>query len=130
MEQRLTLVTLGAQDLGRMRRFYEDGLGWRATDDSSDEVRFYDVGGVRLGLWSRRLLAAEVGVDARGTGFRGFALAHNVADRATVDSVLAAAVQAGASAVRPAEARDWGGYSGYFADPEGFWWEVAHNPFW
>lgn len=130
MDQRLTLVTLGVQDLARARRFYEEGLGFAATADSNDDVRFYDVGGVRLGLWSRRLLAAEIGEQARGSGFRGFSLAHNVASREAVDAVLADALRAGASKVRPAAAREWGGYSGYFADPDGFWWEVAHNPFW
>lgn len=130
MEQRLTLVTLGVQDLDRARRFYEGGLGWKATADSNEQVRFYDVGGARLALWGRRALAREAGVEARGSGFRGFALAHNVPDRESVDRVLDEALRAGASKVVPAVAREWGGYSGYFADPDGFLWEVAHNPFW
>ena len=129
MEQRVTMVTLGVADMAAARRFYCDGLGWRQSAASNDSVSFIEAGGVVLGLYGWTPLAEDAGVSDAGTGFRGVALAHNVASEADVDRVLQEAVAAGATLVKAAEKVFWGGYSGYFADPDGHLWEVAHNPF-
>jgi hypothetical protein len=129
MEPRLSLVTLGVEDLARARQFYAEGLGLPLSAQSSDDVTFFELPGVWLGLYPRTALAEDVGTPAQGSGFRGFTLAHNVRTKAEVDAVLAEAVAAGATLVKPAQEVFWGGYSGYFADLDGFLWEVAHNPF-
>lgn len=129
MEQRLSLVTLGVADLERARRFYEDGLGWR-RGNAHAEVVFFQIGGAILGLFSRKELAAEARLPDEGGGFGGIALAYNARSREEVDAVLAEAAAAGATILKPAEDAFWGGYSGYFADPDGHPWEVAWNPGW
>ena len=129
MEQRLSLVTLGVADLERARRFYEDGLGWRRGNEHP-EVVFYQVGGAVLALFSREALAADARIPAADSGFGGITLAYNARTRAEVDAVLAQAEAAGAKILKPAEDAFWGGYSGYFADPDGHPWEVAWNPEW
>jgi catechol 2,3-dioxygenase-like lactoylglutathione lyase family enzyme len=129
MDQRLSLVTLGVADLARSRRFYEEGLGWKRGNDAGD-VAFYQMPGAIFALWSRSSLAEDAGVADSGASFSGIALAYNARSRSEVDSVLAEARHAGAEIVRPAHDTFWGGYSGYFADPDGHLWEVAHNPFW
>lgn len=130
MEPRITLITLGVRDLAAARRFYLDGLGWKPAKPSNDDVTFIECGGVILALWSRDSLAEDANVPSEGAGFRGIALAHNVGDRASVDRVLKEAEAAGGTIVKPAKEVFWGGYSGYFTDPDGHLWEVAHNPFW
>lgn len=129
MEQRLSLVTLGVADLARSRRFYEDGLGWRRGNDNPD-VAFYQMPGGVFALWSRPALAADAGVPDAGATFSGMALAYNARSREEVDSVMAEAAAAGGKIVKPAVDVFWGGYSGYFADPDGHLWEVAWNPGW
>jgi len=129
MEQRLSLVTLGVADLGRSRRFYEDGLGWRRGNEH-DEVAFYQLGGMVLALWGRNALAQDARLTDAGSGFGGIALAYCTRTREEVDAVLAAAEAAGAKILKPAEDVFWGGYAGYFADPDGHLWEVAWNPDW
>jgi len=128
MEQRISLVTLGVSDLDRARRFYEEGLGWQ-PGFTSEEVVFYQAGGLVLALFPRAALAADAGLTVTEHGC-GIALAHNVRTRVEVDAVLAEAAAAGAAILRPAEDASWGGYSGYFADPDGHPWEVAWNPHW
>jgi predicted lactoylglutathione lyase len=128
MEQRLSLVTLGVADLNRSRRFYE-ALGWR-RHGAHAEVVFFQAGGMVLALWSRQALAADAKVPAEGSGFRGIALAYNTRTREEVDAVLDEAKAAGAAIPKPAEKASWGGYTGYFADPDGHLWEVAWNPEW
>ncbi len=131
MEPRLSLVTLGVEDLARARQFYAEGLGLPLSAQSSDEIAFFELPGVWLGLYPRTALAEDVGVPAQGSGFRGFTLAHNLRTKAEVDALLTQAVAAGATLVKPAQEVSWGGYNGYFADPDGFLWEVAYNPhFW
>ena len=129
MEQRLSLVTLGVTDVGRARRFYEDGLGWRRGNDH-EEVVFFQLGGMVLALWGREALAQDARLPGAGTGFGGIALAYNTRSREEVDAVLKEAEAAGARIPKPAENTVWGGYSGYFADPDGHLWEVAWNPGW
>ena len=127
MEPRLNFVTLVVADLQRARRFYLDGLGWTAALDVRGEVAMIHVGAkLVLSLWAESAARAEIGEVTRG-GTLPFTLAHNVSSPAEVDSVLDKAREAGAI-VYNAEQRDWGGYSGYFADPDGFRWEVAFNP--
>ncbi len=129
MDQRVSLVTLGVADLDRAAAFYERGLGWK-RGTNNDAVVFFQTPGMIVALWSRESLAADAGVPAEGSGFAGMALAFNARDRAEVDAVLAEAVAAGGNLLKPAKDTAWGGYSGYFADPDGHVWEVAHNPFW
>lgn len=129
MEPRLTMVTLGVADLERSTRLYRDGLGLPVEQELPGAV-FFRLGSVRLGLFGRAELAADAGVAAEGSGFRAVSLAHNERSPEAVDRVLAQASAAGARIVKPAHATDWGGYSGYFEDPDGHLWEVAFNPFW
>ena len=127
MEPRLNFVTLVVADLERARRFYLHGLGWKAALDVAGEVAMIHVGEkLVLSLWAEAAARSELGEVTRG-GTLPFTLAHNVGAPAQVDEVLAAAREAGAH-VHDARQRDWGGYSGYFADPDGFRWEVAFNP--
>ncbi|RTQ99629.1 VOC family protein [Halomonas nitroreducens] len=128
MQPRISMITLGVADLARAVRFYEQGLGWPRLE-SPPAVAFFPLHGTWLSLYGREALAEDAGVPAEGSGFAGVALAHNVASEAEVDVVLAQAVQAGARLVKPGQRVFWGGYSGYFADPDGHLWEVAHNPF-
>jgi uncharacterized protein len=128
MEQRLSLVTLGVADLDRSRHFYET-LGWR-RHGAHAEVVFFQAGGMALALWSRQALAADAQLAAEGSGFAGIALAYNTRTRDEVDRVLDEAKAAGATIPKPAEEASWGGYAGYFADPDGHLWEVAWNPHW
>lgn len=130
MRQRLTLVTLGVDDLERSRRFYCQGLGFVPSKAGNEHVVFFDMGGVLLSLYSREALAEDAAQSAEGAGFRGVTLAHNVGSEAEVDAAFAAALAAGARAVKMPVKVFWGGYSGYFADPDGHLWEVAFNPFW
>ena len=123
------MVTLGVADLDRAARFYEEGLGWKRGTDNEGVV-FFQTPGAIVGLWPRTDLAADAGVSAKGSGFAGIALAFNARSREEVDTVLAEAVAAGGSLMKPAEEAFWGGYSGYFADPDGHLWEVAFNPHW
>lgn len=128
MQPRISMITLGVDDLERSVRFYEQGLGLPRME-SPPEVAFFTLNGSWLGLYGREALAADAGVSPEGSGFAGIALAHNLGSEAEVDELIAQAVAAGATLVKPAEKVSWGGYSGYFADPDGYLWEVAHNPF-
>lgn len=128
MEPRVSLITLGVRDLARARRFYVEGLGWPVSSASNDDIVFLRTGGAVVALWTREQLAEDANVPAEGSGFGGIALAHNVATRAEVDAVLATVVGAGGTITKPAEEAFWGGYTAYFADPDGVPWEVAWNP--
>lgn len=126
MEQRLNFISLAVADLDRCRAFYVDGLGWEPVFDEQDVIMIPLAQGVVLSLWERASFVAEVGEPS--TGLAPITLAHNVSGPEEVDQVLADAKAAGAPEVHAAERREWGGYTGYFADPDGFRWEVAHNP--
>ena len=130
MEPRVSLVTLGVSDLERSVAFYRDGLGWPKSGMGGDEVAFFKTGGVVIALFPRASFAVDAGVDiddVESGGFSRFALAHNVAEEEGVDSVLAEAVEAGAKIVKEAQEVFFGRH-GFFADPDGFVWEVAWNP--
>ena len=126
MEQRVSLITLGVADVGRARTFYER-LGWRGQE--VEETVFFQAGGLALVLWARDKLADDAGIEAEtASGFGGVALAHNVRSRAEVDALLAKAAEAGAGITQAARDTFYGGYAGYFRDPDGHLWEVAWNP--
>jgi uncharacterized protein len=129
MDARISIVTLGVADLERSRRFYRDGLGWPLSSASNPGIAFFRTAGVVLALYPRELLAADANLPAGGAGFAGITLAQNVASKDLVDAALAHAVSAGGALLKPAETAVWGGYSGYFADPDGYAWEVAWNPY-
>jgi catechol 2,3-dioxygenase-like lactoylglutathione lyase family enzyme len=128
MEQRLSLITLGVTDLARSQHFYEHGLGWQPSSASNAQVAFFQTSGMVLALYGKAALAQDAHLANVGTGFGGIALAYNVRQREEVDAVLAEAQAAGATILKPAEATNWGGYAGYFADLDGYPWEVAWNP--
>ena len=135
MEPRISIITLGVTDLPRAVEFYRDGLGLTLFDDNTESIAFFQNKGTWLALYPREALAADVGIpldeNIGGSGFSGVTLAHNVRTREEVDTLLDVAVSAGAALVKPAQDTFWGGYSGYFADPEGYLWEIAWNPhFW
>jgi uncharacterized protein len=129
MEQRISLVTLGVSDLEVSRRFYVDGLGWKPAYEDK-EVIFFQAGGIIFSLFLREHLAADCAVDPKTFGRAAMALAHNVRAKSEVDPLLKRAQDAGATILKPAREASWGGYSGYFADLDGFAWEVAWNPGW
>jgi predicted lactoylglutathione lyase len=128
MEQRLSLVTLGVGDLERSRSFYV-GMGWEQSPSPSDDVVFFQAGGVVLGLWDRAALAEDSAVEDGG-GWGGITLAYNTRSVAEVDEVIEQARAAGATIGREPAETFWGGYSGLFVDPDGHPWEVAFNPGW
>ncbi len=129
MEPRLNIITLGVRDLERAVCFYRDGLGWRKSSASVGDFAIFKLStGTALALYPRQLLAADANLQDLG-GFGGVTLAQNVTDKKTVDLVLAQAVRAGGTLLKSARAAEWGGYSGYFADPDEHPWEVAWNPF-
>lgn len=128
MEQRLSLVTLGVEDLEKARSFYR-GLGWRENPAPSDDVVFFQAGGMVVGLWSRAELAEDSVMEDNG-GWGGITLAYNTRSPEEVDAVIDEARAAGATIGREPAETFWGGYSGLFIDPDGHPWEVAHNPGW
>jgi catechol 2,3-dioxygenase-like lactoylglutathione lyase family enzyme len=129
MKPKIGLVTLGVRDLARSVAFYRDGLGWPAPNyKPGDEVAFFPLEGTWLGLFGRADLAKDAGVSAEGSGFSGITLAHNEPSKAEVDQAFAEALAAGATSVTAPEDVFWGGYRGYFADPDGHLWEIAWNP--
>ncbi len=127
-QQNISIVTLGVSDLAKLTGFYER-LGWQNTQASQDSVTFLQGASIVLGLYDHKALAEDANISPEGEGFRGVTLAINLPDEAAVDAYFQKALDAGASAQKKPEKVFWGGYSGYFADPDGHLWEVAHNPF-
>ena len=126
MKPHVSAITLGVKDVARAKQFYHDGLGWPTLQDYGQWVSFAINGGSSmLGLFSSKALAADAGVSEAGDGSRGVTLSYLVRDQKAVDRVMAEAEQAGAKIVRRAQAAQWGGYEGYFADPDGYLWKVA-----
>ena len=130
MRQKLNLVTLGVRDFQRSLKFYQDGLGWKRSSGGGDDTAFFQMGGIVLSLYPREKLAEDAMVSASGSGFSGITLAYNAKSETEVNEVLSAVEKIGGKIVKPAQKVFWGGYSGYFADPDGHLWEVAWNPFW
>lgn len=127
MESRVSFITLAVADLGRTRAFYRDALGWEPMLDADDVLMFAVADKVVLSLWDAQTFSEELGYIPE-LGRAPITLAHNMTSREGVDEVLATARSAGANSVIEAVQRDWGGYSGYFADPDSYHWEVAYNP--
>ena len=128
MEQRLSFITLGVGDLDRAANFYRR-LGWTpAKMGEGQGVVFFQLGGIVLALWPREELAADAGVEQGSVGFSGVSISYNARSREEADAVMAQAIAAGAIQTKPLQQVSWGGYAGYFADPEGHLWEVVHNP--
>jgi catechol 2,3-dioxygenase-like lactoylglutathione lyase family enzyme len=126
MNPQVSIITLGVRELARAKAFYTEGLGWPVHAEEGDWVCFMlDGGSTAFALYPWEALAQDAGVAAEGTGFRGVTLAYNVRSEQRVDEVLAEAERAGGSIVKPAQLSEWGGFSGYFADPDGYLWEVA-----
>ncbi|AGW93636.1 VOC family protein [Cupriavidus sp. DF5525] len=134
MKPRITLITLGVDDLERAVRFYRDGMGLPTAGIVGEQyehgaVAFFDLqAGLKLAVWPRASLAHDTGLAVSRRATTDFSLAHNVAGKAEVDAVMAQALAAGASVVKPAQDTFWGGYAGYFQDPDGHLWEIAWNP--
>jgi catechol 2,3-dioxygenase-like lactoylglutathione lyase family enzyme len=134
MKARITVLTIGVDDLERSLRFYRDGLGLATPGIVGKEfehgaVAFFDLqGGLKLAIWPRRSIAHDAGVKVGAAGATEFTLGHNVASKAEVDAVMKQAGAAGAKIIKPAQDTFWGGYAGYFADPDGHLWEVLYNP--
>jgi len=122
------MITLGVEDLQRSINFYQNGLGLPRRGEE-EQVAFFDLNGSWLGLYGREALAEDAGVEATGSGFNSFAIAHNLSSEAEVDEQMAQALAAGATLVKKPQKVFWGGYSGYFKDPDGHLWELAFNPF-
>jgi uncharacterized protein len=130
LAQKLTLVTLGVADVAASRRFYE-ALGFRTSGDDQDGVAFFDMNGALLALFGRKDLAEDAAVDVESGGeCSRMSLAINLDSEAAVDAAMAFAAEKGGRVTQPARKVFWGGYAGYFADPDGFLWEIAYNPFW
>jgi len=143
MEPRISLITLGVADLSRAIRFYRDGLGLPlrggegGTEAGSDAaashgeapIAFFETSSTWLSLYPREKLAVDAQIQDDGVGWGGFTLAHNVRSEAEVQPLIDRAIAAGATLVKRAQRAEWGGWSGYFRDPDGFLWEIAHNPF-
>lgn len=129
MRPHLHLITLGVRDFERAVKFYRDGLGFPLSERSQDDVAFFQLGGVVLSLYPWDKLAEDALLTAEGAGFAGVTLAYNARSREEVEAILAQAERAGGRIVKPAQPVFWGGYHGYFADPDSHLWEVAWNPF-
>ncbi|MCD8042465.1 MAG: VOC family protein [Tannerellaceae bacterium] len=130
MEQRITVITLGVADLQRSINFYEKGLGWKRSEKSIGDLIVFEMPGILFALYPIGELAEDVTIPQEPSRFSGIALAHNTHSEEEVAEILAKVETIGGSIVKPAQKTSWGGYSGYFADPDGYLFEVAYNPFW
>jgi catechol 2,3-dioxygenase-like lactoylglutathione lyase family enzyme len=128
MKPHITLISLGVQDMKRAIDFYQTGLGLRRKK-GPENIAFFEMGGIMLSLYPRDKLAEDITISPDGSGFPGFTLAHNVDSPDAVDATLQEAVDAGATLVKPGQKAFWGGYSGYFTDPDRYYWEIAWNPY-
>ncbi len=129
MKQHVHLITLGVRNVEASKKFYMETLGWTPSSSSNNEITFFQAGGVVLSLYQREKLAEDALVDPEGDGFAGFTLAYNARSEAEVDEIVRDLKSKGVKILKEPEKAFWGGYSSYFADPDGNCWEVAHNPF-
>lgn len=130
MKPAVSLITLGVTDFDASLSFYKDTLGWKTDAKPGDPVAFFPLNNIVLGLFPRTELAKDATLPDDGSGFPGFSLAHNLGSAEEVDALFADLKTKKVEIVKPPEKVFWGGYSGYFKDPDGFLWEVAHNPHW
>jgi len=129
MEQRLTMVTLGVQDLSAATHFYENAFGWKKSSFSNEHITFFILNGIQFALFENDELAKDANVSSEGSGFRSFSLSYNTRTVAEVDLLIAQLKNAGVEIVKPPETVNWGGYSGYVKDLDGNLWEIAFNPY-
>jgi catechol 2,3-dioxygenase-like lactoylglutathione lyase family enzyme len=129
MKQHLHIVTLGVKDYQTSCKFYSETLGWKAASNSSDDITFFQAGGIVLAIYPREKLAEDAMVSAKGNGFSGVTLAYNAHSEAEVDEIIRDLKAKGVKILKEPQKVFWGGYSSYFADPNDFCWEVAYNPF-
>ena len=130
MEQHINYITLGVADLAESRRFYRDVFGWQETADSNENIAFFQAGNaLLLALFGQAALARDAQIPEQSSGFPRFTLAHNVGSEAEVDALFAGFAAKNANVIKAPQKVFWGGYSGYLADPDGFLWEIAFNPF-
>lgn len=129
MDQRLTIIGLGVDNLEISNQFYSEVLGWTKTDDSTENITFYKLNGILLSLYSREKLAEDATVPAAGSGFKGFTLAYNARSREEVDRIIDQLRAKGVRIIKEPQEVFWGGYSSYIADPDEHLWEIAFNPF-
>lgn len=129
MEQRITYITLGVEDLNQSVDFYENKLGWSRSVMSTKDLILYDLNGINLSLYSKNELAKDATVDSTGSGFKGFTLAHNVWSEKEVDDLIQNLREKGVKIVKAPQKVFWGGYSSYISDPDGNLWEIAYNPY-
>lgn len=130
MEQHINYITLGVADLAESRRFYREVFGWQETADSNENIAFFQAGNaLLLALFGKAALAHDAQIPEQSSGFPRFTLAHNVGSEAEVDALFAGFAAKNANIIKAPQKVFWGGYSGYLADPDGFLWEIAFNPF-
>jgi len=129
MNQHLHLITIGVKDFESSRLFYSQTLGWKSSSASSDDVAFFQAGGVVFAIYPREKLAEDALVSPQGSGFSGVTLAYNARSESEVDGIINDLKSKGIQIIKEPQKTFWGGYSSYFADPDGFRWEVAFNPF-
>lgn len=129
MNQHLHLITLGVKDFDISKKFYTETLGWKPSGASGDDVVFMQAGGVVLAIYAREKLAEDATVSPEGHGFSGITLAYNAQSESEVDAIIGDLKSNGVTILKEPQKVFWGGYSSYFADPDGYCWEVAYNPF-
>lgn len=129
MEQKITFITLGANDLNASIDFYENKFGWKRSELSQDHIIFFELNGIHLSLYSRIELADDANIEPFGNGFNGFTISHNVNSKEEVDEIINVLRDKGVKIVKEPQSVFWGGYSSYVADPDGNLWEIAYNPF-
>jgi hypothetical protein len=129
MDQRLTIITLGVENVKVSTDFYEKTLGWKKMDSSNENITFFKLNGIMLSLFQKDSLAIDAEVQAEGTGFRSFSIAYNARSIDEVNAVFKDLTEKDVKIIKQPKEVFWGGYSGYFADPDGFLWEVAYNPY-
>ena len=130
MQPSISVITLGVSDFGRSLNFYKKGLKWQTKATKKDGIAFFKLNGVVLALYDKKGLAEDAGVNPEGSGFPGITLAHNVRSEKEVDESIKLVTKLGARVVKKPQKTSWGGYSGYFADPNGYLWEIVYNPHW
>jgi len=129
MEQRISLITLGANDVELLTQFYVDIFGWQRLPISNEDISFFQLNGFQLGIFGRQALAEDAQISASGSGFKGFSLAYNLESQAAVDTLFEELKSQNVTIRKEPEEVSWGGYSGYIADPENNLWEIAYNPY-